>query len=427
MEILDKIPRDLINFLLVAIFSLLIGLEQRRKFQKSENEKKVLFGTDRTYAFTGILGFVLYVVSPVKLYLYMLGGVSLVVFLAVFYIKKIQFQQKYGITAIITLLITYGLTPLIYTKPLWLTLLVVTVVLLLTEMKEQFRALTKKFDDEEFITIASFLVISGVILPLLPDKIIIELIPISPFKFWLAVVVVSGISYFSYILQKFVFPNKGLLITGFIGGLYSSTATTVVLARKSKTNKTAAGQISASIILATTMMFIRIYIIALIFNAQLAKVLLPSFAILTVLCVVLAFVIFKFSKNKQKSLSKVKDKSAKNPLEFKTALLFAALFVIFGLLTEFVLEKFGQSGLNILSLVVGVTDIDPFLVSLFTGKYNIDINSIATATLIAITSNNILKLAYSIWFGIKQIRKPLIIAYSIIVLVGTAIVLYQIL
>lgn len=422
-EFIEQIPKDIINFALIVIFSLLIGLEQHRKHQKEK--EKFVFGSDRTFAFTGILGFIFYIITPESLTLYIVGAISLIIFLSIFYIKKIEIHKKFGLTSIFSLLITYGFAPLIYTKPLWLNLLVVTVLLILTELKDQFKTLTKKFNDEEFLTIASFLVMSGVILPLLPDKIIVDLIPISPFKFWLAVVVVSGISYLSYLLQKFVFPKQGILITGFIGGLYSSTATTVVLARKSK-ESSLYNQISASIVLATTMMFLRIFIIALIFNKNLALILLPYFAILLIICIIISLAIYFGGKlSDEKTL--VEKENAKNPLEFKTALFFATLFVIFGIITEFVLNKFGQSGLHILSLVVGVTDIDPFLVSLFTGKFSIGLNSIAAATLIAITSNNVLKMVYGFWFGVKQIRKQLAISYLIIILVGIIMILNLIL
>jgi len=73
-----------------------------------------------------------------------------------------------------------------------------------------------------------------VILPILPTQKINDEIPISPYHFWLSIVVVSGISYLSYILKKFVFPNAGILLTGLLGGMYSSTATTIILSKQSQ-------------------------------------------------------------------------------------------------------------------------------------------------------------------------------------------------
>jgi len=264
MSFISNIPDDFINFLLVTVFSLLIGLEQRRHHY--DEPKDSLFGMDRTYTLIGILGFILYIIAPAKIWLFAMGGMAIVSFLSIFYWKKIERQGKFEITSMITILITYSLTPLLYTKPIWVTILIVTTVLILIEMKEQLKTLGGKFDNNDFITLAKFLIISGIILPLLPHHIINDIIPISPFKFWLVVVVVSALSYLSYLLKKFIFPRNGILITGFLGGLYSSTATTVVLARKSKDPDTALNQVSASVILATGMMFIRIYVLILIFN-----------------------------------------------------------------------------------------------------------------------------------------------------------------
>jgi uncharacterized membrane protein (DUF4010 family) len=203
--------------------------------------------------------------------------------------------------------------------------------------------------------------------------------------------------------------------------MYSSTATTVVLARKSK-NTEAVGLISSSIIMATGMMFIRILILAFIFNKALGKVLTMPILALTLLTMLVAWIVNKTGKKTEEKV--IQKASNRNPLEFKTALLFAALFVIFALVTRFVLDGFGIKGLNILSLIVGVTDIDPFLLSMFTGKYDIILTAMAHATLIAITSNNLIKLAYALFLGSKTIRKPLIIGFAVIIAASVLFIVF---
>ena len=410
MHWLENISPDFINFILVTLMSLLIGLEQRHRHL--DNEPETLYGTDRTYTFTGILGFVLYIISPKNLLPFLAGGFAIVVFLGIFYWRRILAQKRYGITSMIVLLITYCLAPLLYIKPLWLTILLVTIILIFIELKSQLRNLTSKLGSDEFMILAKFMIIAGIILPLLPNEIISPEIPISPYKIWLAVVVISGISYLSYLIQKFIFPSKGLVITGILGGMYSSTATTVVLARKSK-NTEASGLISSSIILATGMMFIRVLILAFIFNTKLGEVLTIPILSLTAITMLVAWIVNKTGKKVEKKITH--EASNRNPLEFKTALLFAALFVIFALVTRFVLNSFGVKGLDLLSLIVGVTDIDPFLLSMFTGKYDIVLTAMAHATLIAITSNNLIKLGYALFLGSNKLRKPLIIGFAIII------------
>jgi uncharacterized membrane protein (DUF4010 family) len=410
MHFLENISPDFINFILVTLMSLLIGLEQRHRHL--DDEPETLYGTDRTYTFTGILGFVLYVISPKNLLPFLAGGFAIVVFLGIFYWRRILAQKRYGITSMIVLLITYCLAPLLYIKPLWLTILLVTIILIFIELKSQLRTLTSKLGSDEFMILAKFMIIAGIILPLLPNEIISPEIPISPYKIWLAVVVISGISYLSYLIQKFIFPAKGLVITGVLGGLYSSTATTVVLARKSK-NIEATSLISSSIIVATGMMFIRILILTFIFNTKLGVKLTIPLISLTVITLLVAWVVNRTNRKTEEKVTQ--EFSNRNPLEFKTALLFAALFVTFALITRFVLHSFGVKGLNILSLVVGVTDITPFLLSMFTGKYDIVLTVMANATLIAITSNNLIKLGYALFLGSKKLAKPLVIGFGVII------------
>ncbi|MFB1032935.1 MAG: DUF4010 domain-containing protein, partial [Aliarcobacter cryaerophilus] len=92
----------------------------------------------------------------------------------------------------------------------------------------------------------------------------------------------------------------------------------------------------------------------------------------------------------------------RNPLELGTAFVFAILFIVTMFITNFVVNNYGTTGLNILSFIIGMTDIDPFILALLTGKYNIDAVAVASAMLIATGSNNILKALYAVWFGKKK-------------------------
>ncbi len=416
-----NISQDLINLLLVVAFSLVIGLELRQN--NLDKKAGSLFGTDRTHVFIGLLGYILFVLPGDGHLLYLAGGVAVLVLLAIYYRYKIETQKQFGITSILVALITYTLAPLVFTKPLWLTMSIVTIVLIVVELKGFFWQLSSKFDENEFITLAKFLLISGVILPLLSNEPISAQIPVSPFKIWASVVVISGISYISYLIKKFVFPQKGAFVTGILGGLYSSTATTIVLAKKSKYANGNFNQIAAAIILATGMMFVRILILAFVFNSKAGMALLLPLLSLSLLSALVAWVIYKRDKDVAPSQD-FKETEVKNPLEFKTALIFAFLFVFFSLLTEYVLKWYGHQGLHILSFIVGVTDIDPFLLSLFSGKYQISLHTLTQATLIAVTSNNLIKLVYALSLGHRKIWQPLLMGFGLIILAGVAVILF---
>jgi uncharacterized membrane protein (DUF4010 family) len=414
------IPSNLSNFVLVTVFSLLIGLSQR-KFHKESDEKK-LVGTDRTFTFIGILAYILLLGDPVNKYLYMIGMLTLVAFFVVFYYQRIVNSGNYGLTTLLIALITYSLPLLLISQPLWMSILVVVTVLIFTELKESLVSFTARFDQNEFLTLAKFLIIIGVILPIVPNTPLVEYLSITPYKIWLAVVAISSISYLSYLLRKFVFVDSGIMVTGILGGLYSSTATTFVLSKRMKIDQAHALEYTAAILLATSMMYLRILLLAFIFSKELFSVLSFPLIFLFVLSVLIAFGLKWFSKKEKMAIS-VEATTLENPLEFKIALVFTVLYLIFSFATYFAIETYGQSGLTLLSVIVGVTDIDPFLMNLFQGKYLLSVNLLAVAALTAMVSNNLVKMLYALFISRFSNWKFLTAAFLTISLVNLILLL----
>lgn len=268
---------------------------------------------------------------------------------------------------------------------------------------------------------AKFTIIGGVILPLLPEETNLDWLPVSPYKIWLAVVIVSAISYLSYLLRKYVFPKSGLLLTGILGGLYSSTASTIILARKSKETNSQPKAYAATIIMATAMMFLRIYILIVIFNSQLALKALPYFLGLFGVTLTVGYWLYKTSKLESSEPQAILDD--RNPLEFKVAVVFALLYVLFSVVTQFSITHFGQQGLNVLSIIVGFTDIDPFLLNLFQGNYAVSQSVLLLATLQAILSNNILKMGYAWFLSANETKKWILKGFGLVLLFNIVVVL----
>lgn len=419
MSIQHLIPEEFIRFLLVLAFSLIIGLEQRRH-HIADNEY-LLFGTDRTFTFIGLLGYVLFIADP-KSYLPFITGFAIIgLLLAIQYFQKISQHNNYGLTSSILALLTYCIPIMVFTQPIWLSLSFVVVILMLTELKTSLISISKKASEEEFITLAKFITFAGVLLPLLPDQIISAQIPISPYNLWLAVVVVSGISYISYLLKKFVFPDSGIILTGILGGLYSSTATTVIIARREKQGNAGTQAVSA-IMIANGMMYLRILVLAFLFNTAIATALVVPFLILFTLCIVLSKISGKHADPILPSPEEnLNSEGNKNPLELKTAIVFGLLFVFFAIVTEYVMKSFGNSGVTTLAFIVGITDIDPFLLNLLQHQGGITETVIALAIINATNSNNILKMIYALTLSSKKLNKSLIINFSILIVSGLSI------
>jgi len=420
MEYIQNIPRSMIDFLIVTVFSLLIGLSQRQLHYRT-NEGSHTFGTDRTFTFIGILGYILALLDPAGFRLFMFGGLGILAMLAIAYYFHIKNFSDYGITTILIGLITYSLGPVILTQPKWMVLLITVTVLIFAELKDLFINISQKFDRGEFLTLGKFLIIAGVILPLVPDTPFMAGVSLTPYKIWLAVVVISTISYISYLLKKFVFTKGGIIISGILGGLYSSTATTIILARKSRDDQAHLKQYMAAIVFAIAMMYLRIMLVILIFNQELfMRVWL---AMLVMALVSAGIGLYIFLRNKGESGVNEDLAGDKNPLEFKVALIFTALYIAFSFITYAVVNRFGTTGLNVLSFIVGLTDIDPFLINLFQGKFGVGIDAVAVATFQAIISNNVLKLVYGCFFAGRKAWTVLVSGFIIIIAVNILFVL----
>jgi uncharacterized membrane protein (DUF4010 family) len=419
-ELLKSIPTSFINFLLVTIFSLIIGLSQRKLHQTTDEHR--LFGTDRTFTFIGILGFLLLIADPLRFSLYIGGGIAVCVFLAIYYIYKIRLFSDFGITTVLVALLTYCIPLLLQTQPFWLFLLVIVTILIFTELKETFITVTEKLDRHEFVTFAKFIIMAGLILPILPDTQMVPYLSITPFKIWLGVLVISSISYISYLLRKFVFKESGIILAGILGGLYSSTATTVVFSKKLKEINEGRYQYIAAIILATAMMYFRVLILVLIFNKSLFVFTLPIFLILIFVTVACALIVLYLKRNEQvhDNVSIIKDQ---NPLEFRIAIIFTIIFILFTFLTQYAISHYGNYGLSVLSFIVGFADIDPFLLNIFQGKYEMTLHLIAIASFQAIISNNLAKMGYACFFAGKNNWKLIAALFSVVIFTNILLII----
>ena len=372
-------------------------------------------GGVRTFPLLALAGALLYALMPETPLLFLGGLLVLGIWLAVWYRYRLELQLAEpriehepgvrldgGIMALVGNLIAYLLGPVTLTQPLWVPVAVAVAAVLFTGARERLHAFAETVGGTELSTLAKFLIIIGIVLPLVPDEPVTALTAITPYQVWLAVVVVSTLSYASYLVQRYVAPRHGLLYSAALGGLYSSTATTVVLSRRARAAGRGAHVLNAALLLSTSVMFLRILIVVAIFNLGLATALAPSLAFLFVSGVVLAALLYwRGSGAGAENGAEVLPPS--NPLEIQTALVFALLFIALSLAVGWARTEFGEESLFALAALAGVTDVDPLVLSVAQGAHGaaaIAIN--AAAILIAATSNNLLKGAYILAFAGRE-------------------------
>ncbi len=406
-EILDTLlNQEWVKILVVILAGFLIGLDIKTHRLKKDSASEI--GSVRTYAFIALLS---YVFAKINIYLYIVGYVAIIAHFLLFYTYKLK-SKKSGILLFLLTSLVYTFGIIILKFDTWFLVVVFISVIFISNLNKRLKKFYKTFDEREIETLAKVVLLSGVILPLLPRTNIHEYIPVSFFKVWLAVVVVSMFSYVGYILKRYIFKEKGYWLTGILGGIYSSTATTIVLAKKARTSKSIDLFVS-SIVIATAVMYLRLLGIAFAFNLNIAERLSIPFIVLALLTTLVSM--YFYHRARRDLNSNLNEEEDQNPLELGTAFLFAFMFIFLASLTHIVLSKYGDMGLNILSFVVGMTDIDPFVLSILSSKFNVTADSATTAILIATGSNNILKALYSYLFSKNKIG---IISAAVLVVLG---------
>lgn len=384
------LPPLLSAFLLTLVMSFLLGLGLHEYYLVAK--KTYYFGSTRTCTLVGLLGFVLFHLQADG-WLYLAGLLALASLLGIYYTAKIANGQP-GLIGILIALLSYLIGPIALNFPDWFLILFTISALFVLNAKEKINRLTETLGNEEIISLGKFLVLSGVILPLTPETPIADFIPVSFHQTWLAVVVISGISYLGYLVQTYFMRGQGIVLTGAIGGVYSSTATTVVLARQSNAYPAGTNAPAAAIVLATAVMYLRLLAVVGIFKLSLAVSLLPAFLGLAALSGGLAFWL---QRNGTAPTSAVALATRpRNPLELTSALLFAFLFMVITAATKFIIALYADQGLQWMAFFAGFADIDPFVLSLLQGKLIAQQGVLLKAIVIATASNNLLKAAYAL-------------------------------
>jgi len=380
-------------------FALLLGLSLFFGFAFEEfyADEQSRPGGVRTFPLLALTGAALYLLEPHGAAF--LAGLLVVGAWTYAYVRRAhrgEDPSDRGFIVPLCNVLAYALGPVALTQPLWICVTIAVGAVLLLRGKRFLHDLARRVPSEEIVTAGQFLILVGVVLPLLAGRPPIPYTTVTPFGVWLAVVAVSAISYASYLLQTYVFPHRGVLLASILGGLYSSTATTVVLARRARDEGMSA-ELESAIVAATGVMFVRVLAVCSIFSSVLARALIAPMLIPSAL-----LLLFAWWRARAGSRSDARG-AAPNPLQLGTALIFAVLMVAISAITAFVQTHLGSTGVFGLAAVVGVTDIDPFVLGLAQGGIaKLGLATAALAIVIATASNNILKAAYTVAFS----RRP---------------------
>ncbi len=389
MELYQRLPPDAVKIVLVLFLSFLIGLE--REDHKAQGGS-YSFGGVRTFPLIGLIGYSIALLSGTQLLPLTIGFLVVGGFLLLSYWHKLSTTETPGVTSEMSGLATFLVGALICYGHFWIATTLSVTSLLLLDLKAALEKLAVRIAPREILTFAKFLLLTGVILPVLPRQEFTRF-HINPFKTWLVVVAISAISYVSYILQKVTKSQGGVVLSALLGGAYSSTVTTVVMARRAA-HEEHPHLFAGGILIASGVMYLRLMILLALFNRRLLSLLDLSFVALAVLAIGGGWL---WTRRADASAQAVqREFEPKNPLELGAAFLFAALFLGMLIATQLAVTYLGKAGVNTLAAVMGVTDVDPFIMGMTQAAGTLTpLKVAAAAVLIAASSNNLVKGIYA--------------------------------
>ena len=384
-----------LKFFIALGLSFLIGLE--RESSGFATKGRVFAGV-RTYSLIGVFGFSCGWLVSINLPLALpVGMLSLTSLAIVGYFAKLK-NDFVGWTSEIAALLTFVMGALCLLTDIWVPLALGIVGTFLLSEKAMIEKYVESLNNAEFLAVVKFLLITLIILPVLPNKEFTQF-NLNPRKIWQIVVLVSTIGFVGYYLTKKFGARAGLWLSGILGGIVSSTAVSFAagrIAQRAPERSVAALQAT---LLASSVMYIRILVLIWFIKPDFAATIWWRLVILGLIGLA-----FSYHKEvKPNGYEKAPVQTVKNPFEIRPALVFATLFVVLSVVTVLVQRFYGSTGLVSLAAVVGVSDIDPFILSVVNQQALIQTMAFS-AIIVSMMSNTIVK---GIYFGflVKGARK----------------------
>lgn len=310
-----------------------------------------------------------------------------------------------GSTTFAAAMLTLLVGALVYWRHHQEAVLISATTGVLLGLKSRIHAWTRGFTDADIRGTLQFIAITGVILPLVPNREFGPFAAFNPYSTWLMVVLISGLGFTGYVAMRLLGASAGIVLTSLLGGLASSTATTLAFSRRSREDPALSRHYSLAVVAACSMMLPRVLVALSVFNRDLAWHLLTPFAAMVVPAVGYGAWL-RFSRRTH--ADPVAAPALTNPLSLLTAVKFALLYAGIAFLVKAAgsLEML-HSGLLPLSFVSGLTDMDAISLSVV-GSLNagsISLTLAARAVLVAAIANSLLKAGLTIALGSPELRR----------------------
>ena len=401
---------DLLKALLVsASLGALLGLERQWSGQRENPASDTLAGA-RTFALWAALGTLCaWFAEQHQAGFFLAGFAGMNVFLALFLYRRAAHDRDIGLTTGAVGLATYLLGGLVWHGQSKAAVVITVTMVVLLASKEWVHRLSRKFSRADVYQALQFAAVTGIVLPLVPDHPYGPYGAFNPFKIWLMVVLVSGLGFAGYVAVRIFGEDRGIAMTGLLGGLASSTATTLAMSRQSRAWPETGRVCALAVVLACSVMLGRVALLVGAVSPPLLMRAAPGL-ILTALPGLLfaAWSWRHFLRPPGSPLSSPSE--VRNPLSLRMALQFAILYALVVLLVRWAQAGFGGAGLYAASFFSGLTDLDAISLSLaqMQKSGSVTAEQAVRALLVAAGANSLLKAGMAVALGGPSMRRTVV-------------------
>jgi uncharacterized membrane protein (DUF4010 family) len=406
--------------LAVAVgLGLLMGLER----EWSNREEVTSFGGVRTFPLIALSGaasvYAGHALSLPVLPIAAFAGIAVLV--AVSYHASTA-QGQFGMTTEVSALLSFVIGALCGEGQLSVAVAIGVVAMLLLALKDSLHSLVTRIEARDIEATLRFALISAIVLPLLPDR---DFGPppfdvLNPFEIWLMVVLIAGLDFAGYLLVKALGAEHGFGLTGLLGGLVSSTALTLGFARRSQDQPAQCNALALGILVAWTVMFVRVVGEVAVVEASLVPRVLPMLAALGVVGLAATAVLHRMRRAAKPATAALD--TAKNPLELGSAVRFGLLYALITLGAKAAQEYAGDAGLYAAGALAGMTDVDAITLSMANlVRSNPESAAVAARTIaIAVLSNTAVKCGMVFALGSAPLRRAMLPVAGALAAAGAA-------
>ena len=372
----------------------------------------------RTFSLVGLLGGAL-AVLPTEVGAWpLLGGMlGLSLLLAVSYREASRASGNLSITTAVAMLLTFVLGALAARGGATQALAAAVVVAVLLNLKPTLHRWLQLVQHRELSAALQLLVLSLVILPNLPDAGYGPYQALNPYRLWWAVVLIAGLSLAGHLAMRITGAHRGLFWTGVLGGLASSTAATLALARHAKRQPELAQAAAAGALAACGVMFLRMTVLVASIQPALLRPLGGPLMTAGVVLLVLALWRWHGCSGTGKSAEAVEPVAT---FDLGTALGFGFFLAVMAVLVPAAREAFGAAGIYSLAALSGLADVDATVISVarLQGSGGLTVATTVLAVCLTTVANMVTKTLIAGKIGSAALGWPVVRGYAVAVAAG---------